>query len=93
VAAAILANLVPAMLAGRQALTAENALLRVKLDLSFDAQPFGIVAPEAAQRAAFKKNRRADARPIVNRKPLDVKDHPDNIAHLQPPPLFEMQHL
>ena len=33
-----------------------------------------IAAPQAAQRAALQEHRRADARPVVDRKPLDVED-------------------
>jgi len=33
------------------------------------------VAPKAAQVAAFEENRRAHAWPIMDRKPLDIKNY------------------
>ena len=46
---------------------------RKKLDLRVHISSLGIVAPEAAQRAAFEKHRRPNAGSVVDRESLDVE--------------------
>jgi hypothetical protein len=45
-----------------------------KRQFRFRRHAFGIVAPPAPQRAAFEEDRRANARPVVQRVSLDVKN-------------------
>jgi hypothetical protein len=58
---------------GHAGATAQAARER-KLDFLFGVQTFGVVTPEAAQRAAFEEYRGADARPIVDGETLDIED-------------------
>jgi hypothetical protein len=50
--------------------------------------PFRIVAPQAAQRTAFKKDCRADTGPIMDGKFADVKDRTTKFT-LQSAPAFD----
>ncbi len=43
-------------------------------DLWVRMNGFGVAAPRAAERAALEEHRRADARPILDREPLDIED-------------------
>ena len=51
-----------------------QALMFQKRQLLFGSQRLRIVAPDAAKRATFEKNRGADARPIMDAKFLDVEN-------------------
>lgn len=53
-----------------------------KAQLGGGAHRFRIVAPQAAQGAAFKKYRRPDAGPIVKAETLDIKDQPRDFRQL-----------
>ncbi len=57
----------------RKTISTPNAPFRKKLNLRTSMSPLGIMAPETAQRTAFKKHRRSDARTVVNGKALDVE--------------------
>ena len=59
-------------------LPAANALFRKERNNLGRAHPFGVVAPKAAQGTTFQEHGRADAGPIVDREPLDIK----NATHL-----------
>ena len=65
---------VKAVFTDRRAAPAADALVGIAQQLRPDGQPLGIVAPEAAQVAAFQKDRRADARAVVQGKALNVKN-------------------
>jgi hypothetical protein len=53
---------------------ASNAFLWEELDFRLDAGSFRVMAPETAQVAAFQKHCGTNPRPIVDRKPLYVKN-------------------
>ena len=46
---------------------------------------FRVMAPETAQGAAFEKDCRADAWPIMDGEPADIKDQPASILHTYQP--------
>jgi hypothetical protein len=56
------------------ALAASNTFLGKERDDLRCIHPFGIVTPDAAQRAAFEENGRADAGPVVDGETLDVEN-------------------
>ena len=57
------------------ALAAVDAAFSNETELRLGILPFGIVAPEAAHGASLEEHSGANARTIVQRKPLDVEDN------------------
>jgi len=55
------------------ALQAADAGVFIKYQLGRRFAGFRVLAPGAGQRAAFKENRCADARAVMQRKPLDIE--------------------
>jgi hypothetical protein len=51
-----------------------NTTVGLVLDLLLRIYSLGIMAPKTTQRAAFKENGRSNARTIMNREPLDIKN-------------------
>ena len=62
-----------ATIASGFARVAADALAGVPLELRPEADPFGVLAPPARQRAAFEEYRRADAGTVVQAKALNVE--------------------
>ena len=66
------------------AAAAPDTFVRIIGKLRLCRKAFGIVAPHAAKRTALEKDRCADARPVVYRKTLDVKNIALHVGHLFP---------
>lgn len=64
------------------AAAAPDTFVRIIGKLRLCRKAFGIVAPHAAKRTALEKDRCADARPVVYRKTLDVKNIALHVGHL-----------
>jgi len=61
--------------AGLQTLTATDASFLPEDEFYRDRSALGVVTPPAVQGAPLKKDRRADARPIVDGILLDIEDY------------------
>jgi len=56
--------------------TAGDAPGRVEFNLPLYGKRFRVMAPGAAAGTALQKNSRANTRPVMHGKPLDVEDNP-----------------
>jgi hypothetical protein len=71
-------GLVCAVPASFYAFPAGRTGFRAERNLACICLRFGVVAPNAAQRAAFQENGRTDARAVMEGSTLDVEDHTGN---------------
>ena len=70
--------------ASNNTIATADTSFRKKLNLRMRISPLGIVAPEAAQRAALEKHRCPNAWPIVNRESLDVENESFRVQLFSP---------
>lgn len=65
--------------------SAAKATIRPQNQLGYRSLTLRVVAPLAVERTSLEEDRGADAGPIVDGEPLDVKDKTYFLFHLTPP--------